>query len=341
MPDHRFFKKTGVYDLGYLAQMGGLSLGPGVEASDVVQDLAPLNRAGAGDLAFFHNVAYGDDLEASQAEFCILDPKYQNLAPKGMKLLFSPTPHTAYAKVANVFYPEDRGTAGVSTQSIIDPTAQLGTDCGIAPGAVIGAHVILGSGVRIGANAVIGDHVEIGEGTRVGANATISHALIGRHCDIYPGVRIGQRGFGFSSETLERVPVPQLGRVIIGNHVDIGANTAIDRGSGPDTIIEDGAMIDNLVQIAHNVHIGKGAIIVAQVGISGSAHIGDFAVLAGQVGVTPNVVVGAGAQIGAQSGVMRDVAPMEKVAGSPAMPARDWKRSIIALAQLSKKSKEK
>jgi len=175
----------------------------------------------------------------------------------------------------------------------------------------------------------------LGEDTEIGAGATLSHCLIGSRVRIYPGVRIGQDGFGFAIDPAGHVPVPQLGRVIIEDDVEIGANVTIDRGAGPDTVIGRGCMIDNLVQIGHNVEVGAGSVIVAQAGISGSTKLGKFVVLAGQAGLAGHLTIGDGARVGAQSGVMRDVPPGEDVVGSPAMPSRQYWRWYAKLMKLS------
>jgi UDP-3-O-[3-hydroxymyristoyl] glucosamine N-acyltransferase len=185
---------------------------------------------------------------------------------------------------------------------------------------------------------VIAQNVEIGDQSVIGANASISHALIGANVRIYPGVRIGQDGFGFAIDPAGHVKVPQLGRVIIGDSVEIGANTTIDRGAGPDTHIGQGSWIDNLVQIGHNVKIGRGCVIIAQTGVAGSTVLEDYAVLAAQVGVAGHLTIGMGARIGAQSGVMRDVAAGSEVMGAPAMPAKQFMRQVAMLRKMSNKN---
>ena len=185
---------------------------------------------------------------------------------------------------------------------------------------------------------MIGQSVEIGDGCVIGANTSISHALIGAYVRIYPGVRIGQDGFGFAIDPAGHVKVPQLGRVIIEDSVEIGANTTIDRGAGPDTVIGQGAWIDNLVQIGHNVKIGRGCVIIAQTGVAGSTVLEDYVVLAAQVGVAGHLTIGMGARVGAQSGVMRDVASGSEVMGAPALPAKQFMRQIAMLKKMSSKS---
>jgi UDP-3-O-[3-hydroxymyristoyl] glucosamine N-acyltransferase len=184
---------------------------------------------------------------------------------------------------------------------------------------------------------VIGQAVRIGDDTAIGANASLSHCDVGERTLIHPGVRIGQRGFGFAIDPAGHVRVPQLGRVIVGDDVEIGANSTVDRGAGPDTVIGDGTMIDNLVQIGHNVRIGKGCIIIAQVGIGGSTVLEDYVVVAAQVGIAGHLRIGSGAQIAAKSGIMRDIAPGAKMAGTPAVPVRQFFRQVAMLENMVRK----
>jgi UDP-3-O-[3-hydroxymyristoyl] glucosamine N-acyltransferase len=237
------------------------------------------------------------------------------LAPPGMALLISENPYRSYALAAAKFYPWPV-TPYISKAAHIDPGAQIGAGCIIEPGAVIGRGVVLGQGCWIG------------------ANATLSHCVLGQRVRVHAGARIGQDGFGFALGAKGHVPVPQLGRVMIGDFVNIGANSCIDRGAGPDTVIGAGTVIDNLVQIGHNVKIGRGCVIVAQVGISGSTVIEDGVVLAGQAGVAGHLTIGKGARIAAQSGVIGDVPAGEEWVGFPAMPRRAFWRLHAGLKKL-------
>jgi UDP-3-O-[3-hydroxymyristoyl] glucosamine N-acyltransferase len=204
----------------------------------------------------------------------------------------------------------------------------------------VGARAEIGRRTLIGANAVIGPGVVIGDDCVVGAGATISHSLIGDRVNVYPGARLGQDGFGFAMGPEGHLKVPQLGRVIVEDDVEIGANTTIDRGAGPDTVIGAGTKIDNLVQIGHNVRLGRGCILVAQVGISGSTRFGDGVAAGGQAGFTGHLHVGAGARIAAQSGVMRDVEPGATIGGSPAVPIQEFLRQGVVLHRLARRKGE-
>jgi UDP-3-O-[3-hydroxymyristoyl] glucosamine N-acyltransferase len=195
----------------------------------------------------------------------------------------------------------------------------------------------LGARCRVGPNTAIGAAVELGDDCRIGANVTLSHCRIGARVVLHPGVRIGQAGFGFAPDPSGPVKIPQLGRVIVGDDVDIGANTTIDRGSGHDTVIGAGTMIDNLVQIGHNVAIGRGCILAGQVGVSGSTRLGDFVMAGGQVGFAGHLTIGSGARIAAKSGLMRDVAPGETVGGNPAVPMRLFMKQVALLQRLARK----
>lgn len=339
MADRRFFRRAGPFSLAELAALSGARLADGARADAVYVDVAALQDAGPDQVGFLDNRKYVDQFAVSRAGACVVDPALAERAPAGMALLLSDDPYRAYAKIAQAFYPTDPADDRVAPGAYVHADARLGAGCQVDPGAVIGAGAEIGAGCHIGATAVIGAGVVIGDGTRIGPGATISHALIGAGCLIHAGVRIGQDGFGFAMGPAGHLKVPQLGRVVIGDDVEIGANTTIDRGAGPDTVIGDGCRIDNLVQIAHNVKLGRGCVIVSQVGISGSTELGDFVVVAGQAGLTGHLSIGTGARIAAQSGVMKNVAPGETVGGSPAVPVAQYHRQTIALARLIQKKK--
>jgi UDP-3-O-[3-hydroxymyristoyl] glucosamine N-acyltransferase len=254
-----------------------------------------------------------------------------------LTLLLTPAPYRAYALAAQAFYPEPPPEPGIAPSAVIDPTARLGPGCAVEPNAVIGAHAEIGRACLVGANAVIGRGCIVGDESRIGANASLSHCIVGRRVRIYPGVRIGQDGFGFAPDPKGHVKVPQLGRVLIEDDVEIGANTTIDRGAGTDTIIGAGTMIDNLVQIGHNVQVGRGCVLVAQMGIAGSTRLGDYVMVGGQCAIIGHLTIGSGARIAGQSGVTRNVAPGETMMGTPAVPIRDHHRQVMLLRRLAAK----
>lgn len=336
MVDQRFFTNHGPFTAGDIAAATGATLHRPEDADTLLQDVAPLDRATAKEVSFFDNSKYVEQFSRSHAGACFMRPKFVDQAPAGMAIFVTEDPYRCYALAAQKFYPAARPKAGVSPSAHIDPSAQLGAEVAIAAGAVIGANAVIGDRCAIGANAVIGDGVMIGEDSAIGAVSTLSNCLIGKRVIIHRGVHIGQDGFGFALGREGHVKVPQLGRVLIEDDVEIGSGTTIDRGTGPDTMIGEGTKIDNLVQIGHNVHIGKRAVIIAQVGISGSTRIGDGAVLAGQSGIAGHLKIGPGAKIAAQSGVMNDVPAGAAYGGSPALPVVDWHRQTIAISRLIK-----
>ncbi|PKU25788.1 UDP-3-O-(3-hydroxymyristoyl)glucosamine N-acyltransferase [Telmatospirillum siberiense] len=337
MADPRFFAKVGPFTLAELAQRCGAELAAGADPGKTVVDVAPLDAAGGDHISFLDNKKYVEAFTVSRAGACLVHPSMASKAPAGMALLLSSDPYRAYAMVAAAFYPPPVVEPGVAPGAHVDSTAVLGAGVRVEAGAVIGARAEIGAGSLIGPNAVIGAGVVLGENCIIGANATVSHAIVGRRVNIYPGVRIGQDGFGFSMGAAGHLKVPQLGRVLIEDDVEIGANATIDRGAGPDTVIGAGSKIDNLVQIGHNVRLGRGCVLVALVGISGSARLDDFVVVGGQVGIAGHLHIGAGVQIAAQSGVMRDIEKGQTVGGAPAVPMTEWLRQCAVLGQLARK----
>lgn len=341
MPDPRFFKNSGNLTVGILAERLGCQLAKDADHDYELSDVAPLNTAGPYDLSFLDNIKYKSDFAETKAGACFVLPQLASLAPKGVICLVTNSPYKTYARAAQIFYPAESPCvpAKIAPSAIISPTAQIGAGCTIEANVVIEDGAVIGEGTWIEAGAIIHHNSIIGSNSRIGANATISYAIIGDHTRIYTGARIGQDGFGFAIDPKGHVKVPQLGRVIIGNHVEIGANTTIDRGSGPDTVIGDGTWIDNMVQIAHNVVVGRGCVFASQVGISGSTKIGDFVAMGGQVGVAGHITIGTGARIGAKSGVVRDVPAGEEHMGYPAFPIKQYWRQVAVLNALIKRKK--
>lgn len=341
MADERFYQKSGPYTLQDLAVSCGATLAAGVNPEQMIQDVAPLHKAGAGHISCLHNPKYLDGFKETRASACLVSVDYAEHAPKGIALLLSPQPYRAYGRVAALFYPPIKKNDGISPQAVIHPTAKVGKNCYIGPFVVVEAHAAIGDGCEIGSHSVIESGVEIGKECSIGSHVTISYALLGKRVTIKPGARIGQKGFGFHMDEAGHLNIPQLGRVIIGDDVEIGANVTIDRGAEPDTMIGCGTRIDNLVQVGHNVQIGENCVIVAQAGIAGSTQLGRFVIVAGQVGIAGHLSIGDGVKIAAQSGVMRDIVKGETVAGSPAVTVHDWHRQTIALTRLARKDKRK
>ena len=330
---------------GAIAALTGAKLRAGDAADRPIRNIAPLDSAGATDLSFLDNSKYAGELATTRAGACLIAPRFVEQAPRHLVVLETPQPYPAFVAVtrklfANLLRPTSQfGTVGRAANAQIDPTARLEAGVIVDPHALIGPRAEIGTGTLIGPGAVIGPDVRIGRHCAVGAHASILHALIGDRVIVHPGVRIGQDGFGFLPSRQGHQKIPQTRRVIIQDDVEIGANTTIDRGATRDTIIGEGSKIDNLVQIGHNVSIGRHCLIVSQVGISGSVTIGDFAVLAGQVGVADHLTIGEGAVLGARAGVMSHVPAGARWGGFPAEPAIDWKRGQAMVRRLVRRGK--
>jgi UDP-3-O-[3-hydroxymyristoyl] glucosamine N-acyltransferase len=336
MPDPRFFRRAGPFSVGELAIRVGGELAASADTARVIGDIGGVETAGEGEIAYFADQRYVLAFASSRCGACITTPEFAPRAPGHCAVITVGNPRAAFAEVASAFYPPESPSP---SREPIAADAQIARGAVVMPGAVIGAHAVIGEGAIIGSGAVIGAGVVIGAGSRIGANVTLTHCIIGTRVIIHPGVQIGQDGFGFVPCNGAHRKIPQLGRVIVGDDVEIGANTTIDRGAAADTVIGTGTKIDNLVQIAHNVRIGDHCIIVSQVGISGSCTIGNHVVIGGQVGLADHVHVGDRAQIAAKSGVMRDIAPGEIVMGYPARPIRQFWRDTAALSRLTRRDK--
>ena len=337
MADPRFFTRAGPFTLNQLAEATGATLGPEADVSAELTDVMPLSAAGDGHATFIDNRKYLDAYRETKASAVFVAPELVDQAPEGIALLISVDPYRAFAVAAAMFYPRASVAPGVHPGAHVASTATIDESSQIDAGAVVQDGAEIGANSYIGPGAVIDKGVVVGTDCVIGAGVTLQHCIVGDRVIIHPGVRAGQDGFGFAPGPAGHLKVPQLGRVMIESDVEIGANTTIDRGAGPDTVIGAGSKIDNLVQIAHNVRIGKGCIVVSQVGISGSTHIDDFVMIGGQAGLTGHLTVGKGARIAAQSGVMRDVPPGATIGGSPAKDMRDWLKESAALSRLVRK----
>lgn len=339
MVDYSFFRRPVPMSLAQVAVKAGAVLANPLDADFIVDDVASLDAASSNHLAFLDNKKYREQFSASKAGAVIIHPDMVSIAPAGVKLLLSPTPYKSYALAAQAFYPEARPDAGISDVARIHPTAKIGKDVVIGDFVTIGKNVEIGESVWIENHAVIGDDVVIGQQCRIGTHASVSHTVLGKNVRLYPGVRIGQDGFGFAIDPAGFVKVPQLGRVVMGDNIEVGANTCIDRGASGDTVIGSGTWIDNLVQIAHNVKIGRGCVIVSQCGISGSTELSDYVVLAGQVGVAGHLKIGTAARVAAKSGVTKDIPAKEEWMGYPAKPMKRFLREAVTLTHISEKTK--
>jgi UDP-3-O-[3-hydroxymyristoyl] glucosamine N-acyltransferase len=334
--DPRFFSGRGPFRLDEVAEAAGASLPPGADPARLVRRPATLDAAGPEAVSFLESARYAGLLVGTRAGACLMRPADAAKAPAGVVVLACDQPALGWARVLALFFPAaGTAAAGVSPRAEVHPAAFLGAAVTVSAGAVIGARAMIGAGSVIGPNAVIGEGVVIGEGCGIGAGASLSHAILGDRVAVGPGVRIGQPGFGFVPGPRGFVPVPQLGRVLIGDDVDIGANTTVDRGSGQDTIIGAGTRIDNLVQVAHNCRLGRSCALASQVGLSGSTILEDGVMMGGQAGSSGHLRVGARARIGAQAGLIGDVPAGADYLGSPAMPVKETWRAVAALKRLA------
>ncbi len=333
--DPRFFGRSGPHSLAKVALAAGCDA---AMAGLLLHGVAPIGVAGPGHVTFLDNRRYADALRATRAGAVIVRPDLAGAVPAGAVPIFSDNPYAAWARVAALFHPEPSHQPGVHPAAIVDPAAIIDPTAEIGPCAVIGARAEIGPRCRIGAGAVIGDAVMMGADCRVGPLASITHAILGERVYVYPGARIGQEGFGFATTDEGFITVPQLGRVLLHDDVEIGANSTVDRGSAQDTIIGAGSRLDNLVQIGHNVQIGRCCVVIAQAGISGSTVLEDFVTVAAQAGLTGHLKIGRRARIGAQAGVMADVAHGADVVGSPAEPVHEFFRGVVTLRKLARKS---
>ncbi len=291
-----------------------------------------INEAGKGDLTFLANPQYRGKLSETKASAVLVSP---GIKATNTALVVVSDPYKAFAQILALFHKEEADTSHRGENAYIDETASIAEDAIIYPNVYIGKHVQIEAGVVIWPGCFIGNHVSIGQDSLLYPNVTVyHHSVIGKHVILHAGVVIGADGFGFANPGKENLKVPQTGIVQIDNNVEIGANTTVDRGTLGKTWIKEGAKIDNLVQIAHNVVVGENSIIVAQVGISGSSHLGKGVILGGQVGVVGHITVGDHAMVGAQSGVHEDVPPNQVVSGSPYLPHRAWLRTQACLPQL-------
>jgi UDP-3-O-[3-hydroxymyristoyl] glucosamine N-acyltransferase len=340
MRDSRFIPAPSPLRVDEVAELVGAKLTRGDPAT-LILGAAPLEAADAGDLSFLDNPRYVRHLAATRASACLCQTRYAERVPAGVAVLETTEPHRAYSRYIAAAYPTALRPTGffgkTDLKGIVHREARLEPDVRVEPSAVIGARAEIGRGTVVAAGAVVGEAVAIGRDCFIGANVVIQHALIGNRVIIHPGVSIGQDGFGFAPGPAGHMKVGQVGRVIIQDDVEIGANTTIDRGANRDTVVGEGTKIDNQVQIAHNVEIGRHCLIVAQVGISGSVRLGDFVAIGGQSGVNGHVRIGDGAQIAAVSVVHDDVPPGARWGGVPARPVKEWFREMVALRKLAQK----
>lgn len=323
MIDPRFYEALGPLSVRALAPSANI----GGDADALVSSVAPSDRAGNGDLCYYDGKG-GKPIESTPAA-CVIPPVMAHLAPYAKALILADNARAVFSRLV----PSLVRARSFSAERAIDPTARIEDGVRVGPGAVIGANAQIGAGAEIGPNAIIGAGVAIGRRTRIGACASISFALIGDDCAILAGAVIGEQGFGTAGDASGPIDVPHLGRVIIQDRVTIGANSCVDRGVFDDTLIGEGAKIDNLCHVAHNCIIGRGVLIAAFGGISGSTQLGDGVTMGGRVGIADHRKIGAGATLAGGAAVFQDVPPGEIWSGYPAKPLRKWLREAAWLSR--------
>ncbi len=346
MDQRLFCERSEPLSLAEIAELTGAVLVDPSLAERRIEGLAVLDAAGPRQLTFLDGPKYLQQLETCHAGACFVTARLEQHVPARTAALRVADPRRAFITVARKAYAAALQpgpifqTAEVSPQAVVHPTARLEEAVTVDPFAVIGAGAQIGQDTVIGAGTVIGPNVTIGRSCSIGPHVTILCSLIGNNVIVHPGCRIGQDGYSYVPGPKGHIKNPQTGRVIIQNDVEIGANTTIDRGALGDTVIGEGTKIDNLVQIAHNVSIGRHCIIVSQVGLSGSTTVGDGVLLGARVGTDNRVTIGDGAQIAATSIVHGDVPPGARYGGTPAKPVKQWFREMMLLERLAKGTRE-
>ena len=326
MVDSNFYKNYGPFNLEDIVR--GLECEIKGNNKKVIKNISTLKDASSSDLSFFSNKRYFKDFEISKSGVIIVEKKFATFGERNY--IISDNPHYTFAQISNKFYPDsnypdfyfsDKDRLNFNSNDQINAS----DNCFIHKTAKLGENV------TIGLNTVVGPNVSIGNNCIVGDNVSLYFCHIMNNVKVFPGARIGTDGFGFAINGNSYLKIPQIGRVIIYDNVEIGSNCTIDRGSCGDTIIKSNCMIDNLVHIAHNVEIDENTVIAGQTGIAGSSSIGKNVFMGGQVGVNGHVKIGNNVKIAAKSGVMGDIRDNESYGGYPARPIKSWHKTTIFL----------
>ncbi len=340
-----FNKNIGPIDLSVLASHIGAKIYKNKQRIDSIEetkikDVADLRSASKDTITFVSSNKNIQDILQTNAAACIVAENMLDSIDQDIYLLVVKNPYASYIKIVSLFYPVIEKTKPKTNDYYISETAKLGSGSYIDFGCYIGENVSIGKNVAIHPNTYIGDNVIIGDNCTIYNNVTITNTIIANHTTINSGTVIGKRGFGYVTDNGQHIAIPHLGRVIIGSHVEIGSNTSIDRGTLGDTVIGDMCKLDNLIQIGHNVTLGKGCILVSQVGIAGSSKLGNYVTVGGQAGVAGHITIGDKTQIAAKSGVIQDTKSESIVIGFPAQPIKEFWRQIATLKKLITKGKK-
>ena len=327
--------------LAELAALCGAELANADAGSLSIRALASLDRAGPHHLGFFDNLKYEGQLSRTRAGACLVSPRFEDRVPGHVAVLRAKDPFRAFVTLGRILNedalrpPSFYQTEGIDPTAIIHETARLEDGVTVEPLAVIGPDVEIGGGTLVCSHAMIGAGVKIGRDCVVGAGTSIIYSYIGDAVIIHPGCHIGQDGFGYLSGRNGHDKIPQTGRVLIQNDVEIGAGTTIDRGSLRDTVIGEGTRIDNQVQVGHNVYIGRNCLVLAQCGLAGSLTLEDNVALGAKAGFNNHLTIGEGAQVAAMSGVNSDIPRGERWGGPLARPVKQWLREVKTLENLA------
>jgi UDP-3-O-[3-hydroxymyristoyl] glucosamine N-acyltransferase len=332
MGSSQFYARSGPFSVGVVATAAGTPL---PRRDLTITGVAPLQNACATNVSFLDNRRYASALETTLAGAVIVHPDMEHRVPSSAVPLVTKTPYEGWARVAQLFHPVPPLTPGIHPTAYVDPDAVVDATAEIGPFAFVGARAQIGARCILGPHATISSGVVIGKDSRIGSHVSVSHALVGARVVLHPGARIGQEGFSFAHTRSGFLTIPQLGRVIVEDDVEIGANSTVDRGSTQDTVLGAGSRLDNLVQIGHNVRLGRCCVIVAQVGISGSTVLGDFVQVGGQAAMAGHLRIGDRARIGAQAGVISHVPDDAILLGSPAQSRQQFFRQVSILRRIA------
>ncbi len=297
-------------------------------ANVMIDSVATLTNAKQGQISFLTNPLYRSQLSTTNASAVIVEEFVQD-AEKVNQLVVK-NPHAAYAKITQILYPQQAIQAGIDAKACVDKHSQVDKSASIGPNVIIEEGAVIGQGVCIKANSFIGRNAHIGDNTIVYPNVSIMHGVrIGQRCIIYPSAVIGADGFGHAYQETGWLKIPQVGTVIVGDDVEVGSGTCIDRGAIEDTIIEDGVKLDNQIQIAHNVRIGRNSLLAGGAGVSGSSTVGENCLLGGRAGIAGHLNIADNVVVTGMSLVTKSIEQAGSYSsGIPAEPTRTWRRYV-------------